>query len=199
MSPFFQPAEWLPHRACWLAFPSHEDLWGDLLPQVRSEFAALCQAIADPDPVTGQCRGEQLKILVLDEVGEATARSYLGDLNPQFYQLPFGDIWLRDTAPVGLINEAGERRLLCLPFNGWGKKYQLPGDSDLAVRLALAIGLPYEAVPLFLEGGDRSGWRRNLPYHPPVSPQPQPQSLFRQRRSGSPPQARPWREQNPLD
>lgn len=153
MSGFFQPAEWLPHHACWLAFPSHEDLWGDLLPQVRLEFAALCRAIADPDPITGQCRGEQLKILVLDEAGEATARSYLGDLNPQFYQLPFGDIWLRDTAPVGLINAAGERRLLCLPFNGWGKKYQFPGDSDLAVRLAMVMGVPHGAVPLFLEGG----------------------------------------------
>lgn len=153
MSPFFQPAEWLPHRACWLAFPSHKDLWGDLLPQVRLEFAALCRAIADPDPVTGHCRGEQLKILVLDEAGEATAHSYLGELNPQFYQLAFGDIWLRDTAPVGLINESGERRLLCLPFNGWGKKYQLPGDSDLAVRLAMIMGLPYGVVPLFLEGG----------------------------------------------
>ncbi|MFN4195446.1 MAG: agmatine deiminase family protein [Thermosynechococcus sp.] len=153
MSGFFQPAEWLPHRACWLAFPSHEDLWQELLPQVRLEFAALCRAIADPDPITGQCRGEQLKILVLDEAGEATARSYLGDLNPQFYQLSFGDIWLRDTAPVGLINAAGERRLLCLPFNGWGKKYQLPGDSDLAVRLAMVMGVPHGAVPLFLEGG----------------------------------------------
>ncbi|BAY52508.1 hypothetical protein NIES2134_124220 [Thermostichus vulcanus NIES-2134] len=153
MSLFFQPAEWLPHRACWLAFPSHEDLWGELLPQVRFEFAALCRAIADPDPVTGQCRGEQLKILVLDETGKATAHSYLSDLNPQFYQLTFGDIWLRDTAPVGLINEAGERRLLCLPFNGWGKKYQLAGDSDLAIRLALLMGIPYGSVPLFLEGG----------------------------------------------
>lgn len=54
---------------------------------------------------------------------------------------------------MGLINAAGERRLLCLPFNGWGKKYQLPGDSDLAVRLALVLGVPCGAVPLFLEGG----------------------------------------------
>ncbi|WP_298977207.1 agmatine deiminase family protein [uncultured Thermosynechococcus sp.] len=153
MSPFFQPAEWLPHRACWLAFPSHEDLWGDLLPQVRLEFAALCRAIADPDPLTGHCRGEQLKILVLDEAGEATARAYLGGLNAQFYELSFGDIWLRDTAPVGLINAAGERCLLCLPFNGWGKKYLFPGDSDLAMRLAMLMGVPYRTVSLVLEGG----------------------------------------------
>lgn len=153
-SPFQLPAEWQPHRACWLAFPSHKELWGDLLPQARAEFSALCRAIANPDPDTGQIRGEPLKILVLDAAGEAVARSCLGeDLQPQFYAVPFGDIWLRDTAPLTLVNDRGDRQLLCLPFNGWGKKYELPGDAELAPRLAALMGLPYRRLPLILEGG----------------------------------------------
>ncbi len=150
---FFQPAEWQPHRACWLAFPSHPDLWGALLPQVRAEFAGLCRAIANPDPETGNCRGESLKILVLDAAGEAEARALLGDLQPQFYRVPFGDIWLRDTAPISLINGRGDRQVLCLPFNGWGKKYNLPEDVELSRRLAAFMGLPYRTLPLILEGG----------------------------------------------
>ncbi|MCH9054779.1 agmatine deiminase family protein [Synechococcus sp. PCC 6716] len=150
---FFQPAEWQPHRACWLAFPSHEALWGDLLPQVRAEFTALCRAIANPDPRTGYCYGEPLNILVLDEAGEREAQSFLGALQPQFHRVPFGDIWLRDTAPITLVNEQGDRQLLCLPFNGWGKKYELAGDAELAPRLARLMGLPYRTLSLTLEGG----------------------------------------------
>ena len=37
------PAEWAPHRAMWLGFPSHEDLWEDDLPQAQEEVAALAR------------------------------------------------------------------------------------------------------------------------------------------------------------
>ena len=40
------PAEWAPHRAMWLGFPSHEDLWEDDLPQAQEEVAALARALA---------------------------------------------------------------------------------------------------------------------------------------------------------
>ena len=42
------PAEWAPHRAMWLGFPSHEDLWEDDLPQAQEEVAALARALAGP-------------------------------------------------------------------------------------------------------------------------------------------------------
>ena len=57
------PAEWEPHQACWLAFPSHEDLWMESLEAARGEFVDLCRAIADPDPISGECRGDSLEIL----------------------------------------------------------------------------------------------------------------------------------------
>ena len=45
------PAEWAPHRAMWLGFPSHEDLWEDDLPQAQEEVAALARALAGPPVV----------------------------------------------------------------------------------------------------------------------------------------------------
>ena len=43
---YAQSAEWQPHSACWLAFPSHRDLWLEDLDIVQTEFIALARAIA---------------------------------------------------------------------------------------------------------------------------------------------------------
>jgi len=64
------PAEWEPHRAVWLAWPSHAELWGKALAEVQREFVELCQAIADVEPETGNPRGDALWVLVPDEARE---------------------------------------------------------------------------------------------------------------------------------
>lgn len=141
------------HQACWLAFPSHGDLWGEALPLVQAEFATLCQAIANPHPVTGQVQGEPLNILVLDAAGEATAQALLSSLNPNFYRIPFGDIWLRDTGPIFLLNSEGQAASVRFQFNGWGNKYVLPGDAQVAEHIAQSVALPHYFFPFVLEGG----------------------------------------------
>jgi len=45
---FTVPAEWAPHRAMWLGFPSHAELWEDDLPAAQDEVAALARALAGP-------------------------------------------------------------------------------------------------------------------------------------------------------
>lgn len=150
---FYHPAEWQLHQACWLAFPSHENLWGETLPLVQAEFAALCQAIAFPDPITSHPQGERLKILVLDQAGELKARELLTGLEPEFYHIPFGDIWLRDTGPIFLCNQQGQVVTVRLEFNGWGGKYTLPNDDQVAAKIAQAVALPQYTFPFVLEGG----------------------------------------------
>lgn len=135
---FRQPAEWEPHTACWTAWPSHTDLWKeDLIPTQRA-FVEMCRAIADPDPVGGSLRGERLNILVMpDQIDVATRR--LGFLEPTTYhQIPFGDIWLRDTGPIFTRASDGAKRANRFVFNGWGGKYRLPHDRLVAGRIARA-------------------------------------------------------------
>lgn len=150
---FFQPPEWQLHEACWLAFPSHADLWGENLAAVQQEFANLCQAIAAPDPVTRVLHGEQLKILVLDDLGQAQAMSLIGHLQPQFFQIPFGDIWLRDTGPIFLVNQQQQKATVRFKFNGWGGKYNLPGDDQVAIEICRRVNLTRFDLPFVLEGG----------------------------------------------
>lgn len=150
---FRQPAEWDPHEAVWLAWPSHEDLWGDALVPVRLAFAAFASAIADVARATGKPRGERLEILAPDAENEALAKTALAGFGARFHRIPFGDIWLRDTAPVFLLGPGGMRATASFGFNGWGGKYVLPNDDGVSTRVAEKAGLPVFRFPWVLEGG----------------------------------------------
>jgi agmatine deiminase len=142
---FHQPAEWEPHAACWLAWPSHRELWLEQLEAVQSEFVDLCQAIG---------QSEKLEILVLDEESEKTARDRLGDLPVRWHRIPFGDIWMRDIAPIFTV-EAERSQLAALNFiwNGWGQKYLLEHDDRVAARITKSLDVHTFTFPWILEGG----------------------------------------------
>lgn len=150
---FHQPAEWQPHQSCWLAWPSHEELWLENLPLAQAEFVELCRAIADLDPVTGAARGEQLEILVLDAAGRATASAALTGIPARFHFIPFGDIWLRDIAPIFLVHPEKGLAAARFDFNGWGNRYILPSDTAVATTIAQTLQLPEFYFPFVLEGG----------------------------------------------
>ena len=143
-----QPAEWDPHSACWLAWPSHDHLWQENLAPAQAEWATLCIAIAEDG-------GEPLDILVQDAAAETGARAALAPVLGQvrFHQVPVGDIWLRDTAPIFVKTAAGALRAACFGFNGWGGKYLLPGDDRVAGRVAALSGVPRTDHAWILEGG----------------------------------------------
>ena len=152
-SAIIQPAEWEAHRAVWLAWPSHENLWQENTEAARKEFIGLARAIADVDPSTGKARGERLNILVPNEAQLALAEAALGDLAPSFHLIPFGDIWLRDTGPIFVRAADGKRSAHRFQFNGWGGKYNLDHDTEVSAAIADASDHPSRAFPWVLEGG----------------------------------------------
>src|ERR1700735_4704935 len=99
-APVRQPAEWTPHSVVWSAWPSHADLWVEDLEPARAEIAALFSAIADIDPTTGEIRGERLRVLAHGNDSVASAKAALGGKGVEVIPAMFGDIWLRDTAPI---------------------------------------------------------------------------------------------------
>jgi agmatine deiminase len=146
---FRQPGEWTPHRACWLAFPSDPDLWPSL-PETQAVFARLCRAIAAP---TAGAPGERLEILVRDPAAGSQARGLLAGLPAHFHEFAFGDIWMRDIAPIFLRARSGNLASVRFRFNGWGGKYDYPGDSQVAERVQALTPFARFASELVLEGG----------------------------------------------
>ena len=140
--------EWAPHEAVWIGFPSDPQLWlGDLKPAER-EVAAFARAIhADG-------RGEKVWLVAANE-GAAEAARALCPFAEVLVE-PFGDIWLRDTGPI-VLGYGKDRHAQGFRFNGWGDKYDLPGDEEIGERLAQRAGLPFSKADWVLEGGAIDG------------------------------------------
>ena len=137
------PAEWSPHRAMWLGFPSHAALWLDDLAAAQGEVAALARALAGPG-------GEQVRLMVCGEPALEAARALLGDTaGVALVMGRFGDIWLRDTGPIFL----GPAQAAAFRFNGWGGKYVLEGDDEVAGQIGAAAGAALTVHDFVLEGG----------------------------------------------
>ena len=139
------PPEWAPHAFVWIGFPSHSELWEDDLEPAQAEVAAFAHA------VHAGGAGERVVLVAANDQAAATARS-LASFADVIVE-PFGDVWLRDTGPV----VTGDGRAQLFRFNGWGGKYDLPGDGDVGARLAARAGLEASAHPFVLEGGAVDG------------------------------------------
>ena len=149
---FTQPAEWEPHEAVWSAWPSHPELWEENLAPARTEIAGLFAAIADIDPASGARRGEGLKILVYGDESMTSAKEALAGLDATLWPAAFGDIWLRDTAPI-FVTAPGGLAAACFRFNGWGGKYILEDDETVAATIAAQAGVLAMQYEWVLEGG----------------------------------------------
>ena len=148
--PALIPAEWSPHRAMWLGYPSHAELWREDLDAAREEVAALARAMAGPG-------AERVRLMVCGEEAEQDARARLADTRGvEIVRGLFGDIWLRDTGPIF----SSDGRALGFRFNGWGGKYEMEGDDQVAAQIAAASGAPLVANDFILEGGalDHDGY-----------------------------------------
>lgn len=132
----------------WIGFPSDPDLWLEDLGPAQAEVAALATALhADG-------RGEEVILVAADDAAAMEARRLAAFATVLIE--PFGDIWLRDTGPI-VLGSGAERRAQGFGFNGWGGKYDLPGDDSIGGRLAAAASLPYAKADWILEGGAIDG------------------------------------------
>jgi agmatine deiminase len=132
----------------WIGFPSDPELWlADLRP-AQQEVAAFAKAVHSGG------KGEKVWLVASHEDAAAAAQ----DLAPfaKVIVEPFGDIWLRDTGPI-LVGSGKDRRAQGFRFNGWGAKYDLPGDDTIGQRLAGHAGFPFSQAAWILEGGAIDG------------------------------------------
>ncbi len=140
-----QPPEWAPHALVWIGFPSHKEYWpdGDLA-AARAETAAFAKA------VWAGGKGEEVRLVA--EGAEAVAAARRLAPFATIVEQALGDTWLRDTGPI-ILHGDGPPLAMRFGFNGWGGKYEMPGDETIGRRLAEGAGLRVREADWILEGG----------------------------------------------
>jgi agmatine deiminase len=127
----------------WIGFPSHAELWEDNLAEAQDEVAALARALAGPG-------GERVRLMFVgDQAADAARARLAGTEGVEIVPGVFGDVWLRDTGPV--FTAPG--RAAAFRFNGWGGKYEMPGDETVADQIANHAGAVAARHDFVLEGG----------------------------------------------
>ena len=142
------PAEWEPHEWLWIGFPWNPEEWGGVETLARAQQ----QICAFADTVRAGGKGEDVQLVCNDEAGANIARKLLKS-DAVIVVERIGDVWLRDTGPICVVDGAGQRSLVDFGFNGWGGKYEMPGDEDIGARLAATTSLPRHSTPVIFEGG----------------------------------------------
>jgi agmatine deiminase len=127
-----------------MGWPCRVELWGELLGQARSDYAAVANAVAAFEPVT---------MVANPGADAASARAACG-ANVEIVELPLDDSWLRDCGPIYRYEDDGTRTAVHFGFNAWGEKFP-PWDRDAAVGRLIArrLGDPVIEEELILEGG----------------------------------------------
>jgi agmatine deiminase len=149
---FCMPARFAPHERTYMAWPHEraytawpaDAIWRKEPKGIREEIAAIVRAVAQFEPVTLLVRPEDVE----------NARASLGDIdNLDLFETPVDDIWVRDSFPLFVKNEAGEVALVNLPFNGWGGRSPCSADMAAGARLSERLGIRTYDAYMICEGG----------------------------------------------
>jgi agmatine deiminase len=144
---FHMPAEFAPHRGCWLLWPERPDNWREGARPAQRAFAQVALAIAQFEPVT----------VGVSPAHFLVARSLL-DERIRLVEMAHDDAWMRDVGPTCVLDRRGEVRGVDWRFNAWGGLsggLYFPWDQDdLVARKVLEIeGFARYRAPLINEGG----------------------------------------------
>jgi agmatine deiminase len=138
------PAEWAPHERTIMCWPARQSLWEERFAEAEADHAEVANAIAAFEPV----------LMVADPRRAAEARQLCGD-GVEVVEIPLDDSWARDSGPIFVIGDGGERAGVQFRFNGWGEKFT-PYDDDarFATRVLELLGEQRrDATHFVLEGG----------------------------------------------
>lgn len=137
------PDEGEPHQRTWMAFGASRAIWGDaLLPEVQRNLATIALSIARFEPVSMLVRTDDMPI----------ARQLMGD-RIDLIEQPLDDLWMRDTGPVFVVSDQGDKAAIDFNFNGWGEKQDFDDDALVATFVAQRAAIQRIPSTLILEGG----------------------------------------------
>jgi agmatine deiminase len=133
---FRMPAEYSPHAATWLAWPHRESDWPGKIAVIPWVYGEIVRTITRHEQVnlivppgeTGSVR------YILEQVGVDSSRVVCREL-------PTDRSWVRDSGPIFVVNQTGERAILDWHFNAWAKYPDWTHDDRIPEFVAIQYGL----------------------------------------------------------
>jgi agmatine deiminase len=150
------PAEWEKHDATWIAWPHHEPDWPGKLAPIPWVYAEIVRALADYDRVEILCHDAT----VADNARAMLAAHGVKENRYRLHTVTNDRVWLRDSAPTGVLRADGRVELMNWGFNGWAKYDNFKRDAGIGAEIERITGLsrivpvrPDTGERLILEGG----------------------------------------------
>ena len=124
------PPEDHPHEATFMQWPVDPAVYTDRyhLKQLQKTIATIANTISAFEPV----------IMLADAAFHGFARKLLSD-QVELWNIPTNDLWCRDSGPIIAFDDADQRILSHIQFNGWGNKQPHNHDAQIAKRVAAAL------------------------------------------------------------
>ncbi len=152
--PFRMPAEWEPHAATWLAWPHRRSDWPGRFAPIPWVYTEIVRAVSRHEPVNLVVKGPKAQAraaAMLASVGVDPAQV-------SFWVLPTDRGWVRDSGPIVVVDDTGNRAVLDWHFNAWAKYPDWTLDDKLPPFAARQLGLParqptHRGWRVVLEGG----------------------------------------------
>jgi agmatine deiminase len=144
------PAEWEKHAATWIAWPHHEPDWPGKLAPIPWVYAEIVRALSDFERVEILCHNDGVAAnarLLLDAHAVRADRYNI-------HLVPNDRVWLRDSAPTGVVKADGAVELIDWGFNAWAKYDNYAKDADIGRIIADITGLP-RTLPVRPDNGER--------------------------------------------
>lgn len=149
---FRMPAEWNPHRATQIHWPSNMETWpGERLEKAERVFVEIIKALHTHEPV-------QLFLEDRATCVKAITKLDAHDIDIDQLQIhiqPINDVWCRDCGPIFIQQETNRKTAVTdWEYNAWGEKYP-PYENDNAIPRYVArhLNVPRYVPGIVLEGG----------------------------------------------
>jgi agmatine deiminase len=149
------PGEFEPHAATWIAWPHHEPDWPGKLEPIPWVYAEIVRVLHRHERVEILCHSEDVK-----EDAQRVLAAHGATSNVRLHVVPNDRVWLRDSAPTGILGPDGEPVLVNWQFNAWAKYPNYEKDARVGEAVERITGLrrveprrPDTGERVVLEGG----------------------------------------------
>jgi agmatine deiminase len=142
------PAEWEPHSATWISWPHHTADWPRKITTIPWVYAEIARVLSAHERVEILCHSRAIL-----NAARRTLKAHGVTRNVRLHVCPTDRVWLRDSAPTGVLTKAGLVEWVNWDFNAWAKYPDYSRDQKVGEFVSRVTKIPTR-LPLRPDTGD---------------------------------------------